>query len=129
MVSSVNYIISLSCSQFYAYYISRIDYFNIIHSTMVYHPNEFETAVTRFYCKVPDSLSESLARARLCPPHSFRKQFSVEGDEVNPLHGSDSIKTAEEELSYFFPMEHTVGIIKPSAMSNKGWLTHRDALI
>ena len=37
---------------------------------MVYHPNEFETLVTRgqnkpLYCKVPDSLSESLARARL----------------------------------------------------------------
>ena len=37
---------------------------------MVYHPNEFETAVTLgqnepLYCNVPDSLSESLARARL----------------------------------------------------------------
>ena len=40
---------------------------------MVYHPNEFETAVTLgqnepLYCNVPDSLSESLARARL--PHT-----------------------------------------------------------
>ena len=48
----------------------RVDYFNIIHSAMVYHPNEFETAVTLgqnelLYCNVPDSLSESLARARL----------------------------------------------------------------
>ena len=48
----------------------RVDYFNIIHSAMVYHPNEFETAVTLgqnepHYCNVPDSLSESLARARL----------------------------------------------------------------
>ena len=37
---------------------------------MVYHPNEFDTAVTLgqnepLYCNVPDSLSESLARARL----------------------------------------------------------------
>ena len=37
---------------------------------MVYHPNEFETAITLgqnepLYCNVPDSLSESLARARL----------------------------------------------------------------
>ena len=48
----------------------RVDYFNIIHSAMVYHPHEFETAVTLgqnepLYCNVPDSLSESLARARL----------------------------------------------------------------
>ena len=40
--------------------------FNIIHSAMVYHPNEFETVVTLgqnepLYCTVPDSL----ARARL----------------------------------------------------------------
>ena len=37
---------------------------------MVYHPNEFETTVTLgqnepLYCNVPDSLSESLASARL----------------------------------------------------------------
>ena len=40
---------------------------------MVDHPNEFETAVTLgqnepLYCNVPDSLSKSLARARLTDP-------------------------------------------------------------
>ena len=53
-----------------SYFIVRVNYFNIIHSIMVYHSNEFETAVTRgqnklLYCKVPDSLFESLACASL----------------------------------------------------------------
>ena len=46
---------------------------------MVYHPNEFETAVTRgqnksLYCKVPEYLFESLALARLdpLPPPLFK---------------------------------------------------------
>ena len=61
------HIITLSRSQFYAYYIAVV--LNcarrLFHSAMVYHPNAFETAVTRsqtklLYCKVPDYLFESL---------------------------------------------------------------------
>lgn len=53
---------------------------------------------------------------------SLRAQFAVEGNEVNPLHGSDNSETAAREIQYFFPVEHTVGIIKPSGLTEKGQL-------
>ena len=58
---------------------------------MVYHPNEFETLVTRgqnkpLYCKVPDSLSESLARARLGVP-----PLATEGRESYKVTTSASV--------------------------------------
>ena len=39
---------------------------------------------------------------------------------INPIHGSDSEETAEQELRYFFPMEQTVAVIKPDAIGTKG---------
>ena len=51
---------------------------------------------------------------------SLRAQFSVEGAEVNMLHGSDSEESAQKEIEYFFPMEQTVAMIKPDAFGTKG---------
>ena len=47
-------------------------------------------------------------------------QFAVEGCDINPLHGSDGLETASTEIRYFFPVEQTVGIIKPSCLTEKG---------
>ena len=68
-------------------------FFIIIHSAMVYHPNEFETAVTLgqnepLYCNVPDSLPESLARVRLGGPSDFLLSQKLDGIRGNgPLKG------------------------------------------
>jgi len=38
----------------------------------------------------------------------------------NQLHGSSSVEDASKEVEYFFPKEHTLGVIKPNALSEKG---------
>lgn len=44
----------------------------------------------------------------------------TDGTEVNMLHGSDSMESAEKDLDFFFPVEQTVAVIKPDAYDNKG---------
>ena len=52
--------------------------------------------------------------------HSLRAQFSVEGVELNQLHGSANPDEASKELEYFFPVEKTLAVIKPGAINEKG---------
>ncbi|XP_023930674.1 thioredoxin domain-containing protein 3 homolog isoform X5 [Lingula anatina] len=52
-------------------------------------------------------------------PESLRAQFAVEGVEINPVHGSDSPTTAQQELEYFFPMQQTLAVVKPDAYKTK----------
>lgn len=39
---------------------------------------------------------------------------------MNPLHGSENKEKAAEEIQKFFPMEHTLSVIKPNQLSEKG---------
>lgn len=45
---------------------------------------------------------------------SLREEFATEGNEINPLHGSDTAESAAREVDYFFPMEHTLCAVKPT---------------
>uniref|UniRef100_A0A673CHJ2 Nucleoside diphosphate kinase B n=1 Tax=Sphaeramia orbicularis TaxID=375764 RepID=A0A673CHJ2_9TELE len=49
-------------------------------------------------------------------PECLRAQFSVENESINQLHGSASHEEAEQEINFFFPIEHTLAVIKPDAM-------------
>ena len=53
-------------------------------------------------------------------PVSLRATFSTEGAQINPLHGSSSREEVERDMKFFFPVEHTLAVIKPTAMSEKG---------
>lgn len=58
---------------------------------------------------------------RICDMlNSLRAQFGVEDIPFNQLHGSSSVEDATKEVEYFFPTEHTLGVIKPNALSEKG---------
>ena len=52
--------------------------------------------------------------------HSLRAQFSIEGLDVNPLHGSADTEDASKEVEFFFPKENTLAVIKPGSVSEKG---------
>ena len=56
-----------------------------------------------------------------------RAQFQGDDAEMNMLHGSDTISTAENELSKLFKLQQTVAVIKPNAMTQKGgaWICMR----
>lgn len=55
---------------------------------------------------------------------SLRAQFAVENKPINQLHGSGSRKEAEREISFFFPKQQTLAVIKPDAMEE-----HREAIL
>ncbi|KAI5618619.1 thioredoxin domain-containing protein 6 isoform X2, partial [Silurus asotus] len=46
-------------------------------------------------------------------PDSLQAQFTWESEDMNPLHGSMSVEAAAQEISYFFPTECTLAVIKP----------------
>ncbi len=48
---------------------------------------------------------------------------------MNPLHGSDSKDKAMEEINYFFPVEHTLSLIKPSHLSERGECMSHEIII
>ena len=48
---------------------------------------------------------------------SLRAVFADDNEEINPIHGADSIEAAEKELRTFFPPQATVAVIKPEAYS------------
>ncbi|XP_066497061.1 thioredoxin domain-containing protein 6 isoform X2 [Hoplias malabaricus] len=52
-------------------------------------------------------------------PECLRAQFAVENECVNQLHGSISLEEAEKEISFFFPKEHTLAVIKPDTEEHK----------
>lgn len=47
---------------------------------------------------------------------SLRAQFAVENEPINQLHGSASDEEAEREISFFFPKQKTLAVIKPDAV-------------
>lgn len=53
---------------------------------------------------------------------SLRARFAVAGASVNQLHGSDTEDVVASEVAFFFPMQHTVAVIKPDAFHTKGLL-------
>uniref|UniRef100_A0A3Q2UVT5 Nucleoside diphosphate kinase B n=1 Tax=Haplochromis burtoni TaxID=8153 RepID=A0A3Q2UVT5_HAPBU len=57
-------------------------------------------------------------------PDCLRAQFAVENKPINQLHGSGSREEAEREISFFFPKQQTVAVIKPDAMEE-----HREAIL
>ena len=61
-----------------------------------------------------------LEDARTEKPDSLRAQFSIEGIEMNQIHGADTVENAEKEMDFFFPVEKTVAVIKPDAYENRG---------
>ncbi|XP_053352348.1 thioredoxin domain-containing protein 6 isoform X1 [Clarias gariepinus] len=56
---------------------------------------------------------KDLNQAKLEQPDCLRAQFTGESECVNQLHGSKSMEAAEQEISFFFPIEHTLAVIKP----------------
>ncbi|XP_022535892.2 thioredoxin domain-containing protein 6 [Astyanax mexicanus] len=57
-------------------------------------------------------------------PESLRAQFAGESECVNQLHGSQSLEEAEKEISFFFPKEQTLAVIKPDTSEE-----HRDEIL
>ncbi|XP_029314572.1 thioredoxin domain-containing protein 3 homolog isoform X1 [Cottoperca gobio] len=55
-------------------------------------------------------------RAKEESPDCLRAQFAVENEPINQLHGSESHEEAEREISFFFPKQQTLAVIKPDAM-------------
>ncbi|MBN3324653.1 TXND3 protein, partial [Atractosteus spatula] len=68
----------------------------------------------------PKTIDEAKGKA----PDSLRAQFAVDNVPINQLHGSSSPEEAQKNLNFFFPVEHTLAVIKPDA-ANK----HRDDII
>ncbi|XP_055149362.1 thioredoxin domain-containing protein 3 isoform X2 [Symphalangus syndactylus] len=52
-------------------------------------------------------------------PESLCAKFAVDSLPVNQLYGSDSLETAEREIQHFFPLQSTLGLIKPHATSEQ----------
>lgn len=65
----------------------------------------------------PEQSNHSCKYWRLCPSSiSLRAQFAVENHPINQLHGSASQEEANREISFFFPQQQTLAVIKPDAM-------------
>ena len=62
---------------------------------------------------------KELEVAKQQAPASWRATFSTEGAQINPLHGSSSNEEVEKDMKFFFPVQHTLAVIKPTAMSEK----------
>uniref|UniRef100_A0A8C5WIS4 Nucleoside diphosphate kinase-like domain-containing protein n=1 Tax=Leptobrachium leishanense TaxID=445787 RepID=A0A8C5WIS4_9ANUR len=60
----------------------------------------------------PASVDKALNDA----PESLRARFPPKESEINQLHGSSSPEEAEQEINFFFPVEHTLAAIKPDAL-------------
>ncbi|XP_078234852.1 thioredoxin domain-containing protein 3 [Pogona vitticeps] len=57
-------------------------------------------------------------------PMSLRAEFAIENAPINQLHGSSTPDQAARELEFFFPVENTMAVIKPSALEE-----HKDEII
>lgn len=69
---------------------------------------------------VPDSPITPVMRLFLSLVLSLRAQFAVENKPINQLHGSGSDEEAGQEISFFFPKQRTLAVIKPDAMEEHG---------
>ncbi|XP_067418552.1 thioredoxin domain-containing protein 3 [Emydura macquarii macquarii] len=67
---------------------------------------------------------KTLEEAKEKSPTSLRSEYAVDSVPLNQLHGSASPGEAEKELKFFFPMEHTLAVIKPTAL-----LEHKDDIM
>uniref|UniRef100_A0A7M4EVP6 NME/NM23 family member 8 n=1 Tax=Crocodylus porosus TaxID=8502 RepID=A0A7M4EVP6_CROPO len=67
---------------------------------------------------------KTLEEAKEKCPTSLRAQYAIDNVPLNQLHGSSSPDQAQKELEFFFPMEHTLAVIKPSALKE-----HKDDII
>ncbi|XP_015241575.1 PREDICTED: thioredoxin domain-containing protein 6 [Cyprinodon variegatus] len=65
-----------------------------------------------------------LHKAKEEDPECLRAQFAVENAPINQLHGSANPEEAERELSFFFPKQRTLAVIKPDALEE-----HRDTIL
>ncbi|XP_013930206.1 PREDICTED: thioredoxin domain-containing protein 3, partial [Thamnophis sirtalis] len=52
-------------------------------------------------------------------PQSLRAEFAIHDSPINQLHGSANTNEAAKELQFFFPVENTMALIKPSAFEDK----------
>ncbi|XP_026557970.1 thioredoxin domain-containing protein 3 [Pseudonaja textilis] len=52
-------------------------------------------------------------------PQSLRAEFAIHDSPINQLHGSANTNEATKELQFFFPVENTMALIKPSAFEDK----------
>nr|XP_016850164.1 PREDICTED: thioredoxin domain-containing protein 3 [Anolis carolinensis] len=57
-------------------------------------------------------------------PMSLRAEFAVDNAPINQLHGSTTPDQAQRELEFFFPVENTLAVIKPTALEE-----HKDEII
>ncbi|KAG9477479.1 hypothetical protein GDO78_002720 [Eleutherodactylus coqui] len=68
----------------------------------------------------PADLTKALNEA----PDSLRARFTPKETAINQLHGSLNSAEAENEINFFFPVEHTFATIKPDALEE-----HRDEIM
>ncbi|KAM4626140.1 thioredoxin domain-containing protein 6 [Discoglossus pictus] len=68
----------------------------------------------------PTDITKAMSEA----PDSLRARFTPKDTAINQLHGSSSPLEAEKEISFFFPVEHTLAAIKPDALEE-----HRDEIL
>ncbi|XP_056391291.1 thioredoxin domain-containing protein 6 isoform X2 [Hyla sarda] len=68
----------------------------------------------------PADLTEAVNKE----PDSLRARFTPRETTINQLHGSSSPAQAENEINFFFPVEHTLAAIKPDALEE-----HRDEIM
>uniref|UniRef100_A0A8C3ILT7 NME/NM23 family member 8 n=1 Tax=Chrysemys picta bellii TaxID=8478 RepID=A0A8C3ILT7_CHRPI len=67
---------------------------------------------------------KTLEEAKEKSPASLRSEYAVDSVSLNQLHGSASPGEAEKELEFFFPVEHTLAVIKPTAVKE-----HKDDIM
>ncbi|KYO43210.1 thioredoxin domain-containing protein 3 isoform X1 [Alligator mississippiensis] len=102
------------------------DYFPILLEQMTSGPTLAlalvrENAVQRWRDLLgPKTLEEAKEKC----PTSLRAEYAIDNVPLNQLHGSSSPDQAQKELDFFFPMEHTLAVIKPSALKE-----HKDDII
>nr|XP_034985836.1 thioredoxin domain-containing protein 3 [Zootoca vivipara] len=57
-------------------------------------------------------------------PTSLRAEFAIDNAPINQLHGSTTSEQAAKELEFFFPVQNTFAVIKPTAFEE-----HKDEII
>ncbi|XP_024142862.1 thioredoxin domain-containing protein 6 isoform X1 [Oryzias melastigma] len=65
-----------------------------------------------------------LDKAKAENPECLRARFAVENEPINQIHGSENQEAAEREISFFFPKQNTLAVIKHDAMEQ-----HRETIL
>uniref|UniRef100_H3A143 Nucleoside diphosphate kinase-like domain-containing protein n=1 Tax=Latimeria chalumnae TaxID=7897 RepID=H3A143_LATCH len=66
---------------------------------------------------------ENIEKAKEEAPYSLRAEFAIHNIPINQLHGS-SPETAQKEIEFFFPIQHTLAVIKPDV-----FLEHKEDIL